>query len=56
MTTGGSERPGGVRYEPDEKPPTALACGLGLQLAILCIAGVALTPAIVVRAGGGAES
>ena len=56
MTTGGSERPGGVRYEPDEKPPLALSCGLGLQLAILCIAGVALTPAIVVRAAGGAES
>ena len=56
MTTGGSERPGGVRYEPNEKPPIALAGGLGLQLAVLCIAGVALTPAIVVRAAGGAES
>ncbi len=56
MTTGGSERPGGVRYEPDERPPIALSCGLGLQLAVLCIAGVALTPAIVVRAAGGAES
>ena len=56
MTSGGSERPGGVRYEPDERPPPALAAGLGLQLAVLCIAGVALTPAIVVRAAGGAES
>ena len=56
MTTGGSERPGGVRYEPDERPPLALAGGLGLQLAVLCIAGVAITPAIVVRAAGGAES
>ena len=56
MTTGGSERPGGVRYEPNEKPPLALSGGLGLQLAVLCIAGVALTPAIVVRAAGGAES
>ena len=56
MTTGGSERPGGVRYEPDERPPPALAGGLGLQLAVLCIAGVALTPAIVVRAAGGSES
>ena len=56
MTSGGSERPGGVRYEPNERPPPALAAGLGLQLAVLCIAGVALTPAIVVRAAGGAES
>ena len=56
MATGGSERSGGVRYQPDEKPPAALAAGLGIQLAVLCIAGVALTPAIVVRAAGGAES
>ena len=56
MTTGGSERPGGVRYEPNERPPPLLAGGLGIQLAVLCIAGVALTPAIVVRAAGGDES
>ena len=56
MTTGGSERPGGVRYEPNERPPPLLAGGLGIQLAVLCIAGVALTPAIVVRAAGGEES
>ena len=56
MTTGGSERPGGVRYEPDERPPPLLAGGLGIQLAVLFIAGVALAPAIVVRAAGGEES
>ena len=56
MTTGGSERPGGVRYEPNERPPLALAGGLGLQLAVLCIAGIAITPAIVVRAAGGPEA
>ena len=56
MTTGGSERPGGVRYEPNERPPPLLAGGLGVQLAVLCIAGVALTPAIVVRAAGGEAS
>ncbi len=56
MTTGGSERPGGVRYEPNERPPPLLAGGLGIQLAVLCIAGVALTPAIVVRAAGGEAS
>ena len=46
----------GVRYQPDERPPGALAVGLGLQLAILTIAGVVLTPMIVVRAGGGDET
>ena len=45
-----------VRYEADEKPPPALAFGLGLQLAVLCVAGVVLTPAIVVRAAGGSEA
>ena len=44
-----------VRYEADEKPPAPLAFGLGLQLAILTIAGVVLTPAIVIRAAGGSE-
>ena len=45
-----------VRYEPDEAPPAPLAVGLGLQLAILTVAGVVLTPAIVIRAAGGSES
>ena len=44
-----------VRYEADEKPPGPLAFGLGLQLAILTLAGVVLTPAIVIRAAGGSE-
>lgn len=41
-----------VRYQPDERPPEALACGLGLQMAVLQIAGIVLTPAIVIRAAG----
>ena len=45
-----------IRYQPDENPPAALAIGLGLQLAILCIAGIVLTPAIVIRAAGGSEA
>ena len=45
-----------VRFEPDDKPPAALAAGLGVQFAILAIAGIVLTPAIVVRAAGGSES
>ena len=46
----------GVRYQPDEKPPMALACGLGLQLAILSVAATVLVPAIIIRAAGGPES
>ena len=45
-----------VRYEPDDRPPTLLAAGLGLQLAILTISGVVLTPLIVVQAAGGSDA
>ena len=45
-----------IRYEPNEKPPIPLTFGLGLQFAVLCLAGTVLTPAIVVKAGGGSES
>ncbi len=33
-----------------------MAAGMGLQLAVLCVAGVVITPAIVVRAAGGTEA
>ena len=55
MTTSDTGRTAGIRYEADEKPPAALAFGLGLQLAILTAGGIVLTPAIVVRAAGGTE-
>ena len=45
-----------VRFQPDDKPPVALAAGLGLQFAILAIAGIVLTPAIVIRAAGESDS
>ena len=45
-----------VRYEADDRPPALLAAGLGLQLAILTISGIVLTPLIVVQAAGGAEA
>ena len=45
-----------LRYEPEERPPPALALGLGFQFAMLTVAGIVLTPAIVVRAGGGGDS
>ncbi len=56
MATDDSNGRTGVRYQPDEKPPAALAFGLGLQLAVLCIAGIVLTPAIVIRSAGGSEA
>ena len=46
----------GVRYEPGDRPPPLLSLGLGFQLAVLCVAGIVLTPAIVIRAAGGPES
>ena len=52
-TTSRAERD--VRYEPDERPPAALAFGMGAQQAVLCIAGVVLTPVIVIRAAGGGD-
>ena len=45
-----------IRYEPDESPPGPLAFSLGLQMALLCVAGIVLTPAIVIRAAGGSET
>ena len=41
-----------VRYEPNDRPPAALSFGMGAQQAVLCIAGVVLTPVIVIRAAG----
>ena len=49
-------QPRHIRFEPDDKPPLALTAGMGLQFAILAIAGIVLTPAIVVRAAGGSDS
>ena len=43
---------GDIRYEPDDRPPAALAFGMGAQQAVLCIAGVVLTPVIVIRTAG----
>ena len=44
-----------VRYEPHERPPSLLAFGLGFQQSALCIAGVVLTPVIVIRVAGQGE-
>ncbi len=36
-------------------PPTLLAATMGLQYATLCVAGIVLIPAIIVRAAGGSD-
>ena len=56
MDQDNSNRATDVRYQADENPPLPITIGLGLQLAVLCIAGIVLTPAIVIRAGGGTET
>ena len=56
MTANDSDCRTGVRYQPDETPPMALAVGLGLQLAVLSVAATVLVPAIIIRAGGGSEA
>ena len=56
MARSTTEQSNSIRFQADEKPPLALSTGLGIQLAILCIAGVVLTPAIVVQAAGGSNS
>ena len=50
-----SSQSASLRYQPNDRPPPALAFGLGFQQAMLCIAGVVLTPVIVIRAAGGSE-
>ena len=56
MSTDTSTLRSDVRYEPDDRPPTLLVAGLGLQLAILTISGIVLTPLIVIKAAGGSET
>ena len=45
-----------VRYEADERPPLPLTLGLGLQYAVLALASVVLTPAILISVAGGGEA
>ena len=56
MENGGPAGQRRIRFEPDDKPPVALTAGMGLQFAVLCIAGIVLTPAIIVRAAGESDS
>ncbi len=56
MTKGSSSSQSSIRYEPNEKPPIPLVAGLGLQLVVLCISGIIITPLIVIKAAGGSET
>ena len=47
--------PSHIRYQPDEKPSAALAFGLGVQLAVLTVAGTIIIPLVVMRAAGAAD-
>lgn len=42
-----------LQYQVNENPPTFLSIGLASQMVLLTIAGIVLTPAIVIQAGGG---
>ncbi|MYI99220.1 MAG: hypothetical protein F4104_06250, partial [Gemmatimonadetes bacterium] len=55
MSSDGSVVRSGLRFQPDEPPPTMLSLGLGLQLALLNIAAVMIIPMIVMRAAGQTE-
>ena len=45
-----------IRYEPDERPPRLLAAGLGFQYAMLAVAGIVLTPTIMIKVAGGSDA
>ena len=43
-------------YQADERPPTGLTLGLGLQFALLSLGGILLSPMIVYRAAGSPDA
>ena len=45
-----------IRYEPDERPPLSLVLGLGCQYALIYVASIVLTPAIMIRSAGGSDA
>ncbi len=55
MTDSAPESRSGLRYQPDDSLPVALAFGLGLQVAVLSMAAFILVPTIVMRAAGASE-
>ncbi len=45
-----------VRYQPDESPPLPVTVGLGIQYAMLCVAGVVLTPTVMITVAGAGDA
>lgn len=45
-----------LRFEVSDTPPTLLSVGLAIQMVLLTIAGIVITPAIVIRAAGESSS
>ncbi len=45
-----------VRYEADDRPPLGLTIGLAAQYSVLALAGVVLTPTILISTAGGSEA
>ena len=45
-----------IRYEPDERPPLPLLLGLGLQYAVIAMASIMVTPAMMIQLAQGSEA
>ena len=56
MNSEASSRGACPRYQVDERPPTGLTLGLGLQLAVISVTAPILIPTVVMRAAGAAEA
>ena len=56
MSGNGPSRGPEFRFQADERAPTALTAGLGLQLAVITVAVPILIPTAVMRIAGAAES
>ncbi|BBK32741.1 NCS2 family nucleobase:cation symporter-2/xanthine permease XanP [Stella humosa] len=41
-----------LRYEPEERPPHALAAGMGAQIVVMILTGIMITPLVVSRTAG----
>ncbi len=56
MARASSDVQSAVRYEPPDRPPELLSVGMAAQFAVVTIAGIVLTPLIVIRAAGQSDS
>ena len=55
MAASGAEVRSDLRYEPDEKPPGALALGLAVQYAMVAVPSIVLSPTILITMAGGSD-